>query len=100
MGCGCLIVLASAVSPRLALFLAWIFTDKIPAAFDGNWLFPILGFFLLPWTTLAWAVAWANPIESVSGFGWFIVVFAFLLDLSTHFGAGRAERDRRATVVA
>ena len=35
MGCGCLIVLASAVSPRLALFLAWIFTDKIPAAFDG-----------------------------------------------------------------
>ena len=88
-------MLASAVSPRLALFLAWIFTDKIPAAFDGNWLFPILGFFLLPWTTLAWAVAWANPIESVSGFGWFIVVFAFLLDLSTHFGTGRAERDRR-----
>lgn len=100
MGCGCLIVLASALSPRFALFLVWLFTDKIPEAFDGNWLFPIIGFFLLPWTTLAWAIAWANPIESVSGFGWILVAFAFVVDVSTHLGAGRAERDRRAVAVA
>lgn len=96
MGCGCLIVLASSISPRLGLFLVWVFTDRIPAAFDGNWLFPILGFFLLPWTTLAWAIAWADPIKGVSGFGYLLVAFAFAVDLSTHFGASRAERDRRA----
>ncbi|HPU37997.1 MAG TPA: hypothetical protein PLS63_00375 [Microthrixaceae bacterium] len=97
MGCGCLIVLASAISPRFGLFLIWLFTDRIPAAFDGNWLFPIIGFFLLPWTTLAWALAW-DPHAGISGFGWLIVAFAFCADLSTHFGAGRAERDRRAVV--
>ncbi len=99
MGCGCLLALASFVSPRLGLFLVWLFTDRIPAAFDGNWLFPILGFFLLPWTTLAWSVAWANPVTGVSGFGWFLVILAFLVDISTHMGAARSERDRRAATV-
>jgi len=95
MGCGCLLVLASAVSPRLGLFLMWLFTDKIPRAFDGNWLLPIIGFFFLPWTTLAWAVAWA-PIEEVSGFGWFIVILGFLADISTHVSAAQARREQRA----
>lgn len=95
MGCGCLLALASVISPRFGLFLMWIFTDRIPAAFDGNWLLPILGFFLLPWTTLAWAVAWA-PITEVSGFGWFLVILGFLADISTHAGAARARRDQAA----
>jgi hypothetical protein len=91
MGCGCLIALAASASPRLALFLVWLFTDKIPAAFDGNWLFPILGFFLLPWTTLAWAVAWAST-GGIQGFGWVLVVFGFLADISTHAGAAQSRR--------
>lgn len=95
MGCGCLIVLASALSPRFALFLVWLFTDRIPAAYDGNWIVAVLGFFLLPWTTLAWAAVWA-PGPGVSGLGWFIVVLAFCVDMSTHLGAARTERDRRA----
>ena len=99
MGCGCLIVLASAISPRFALFLIWLFTDRVPAAFDGNWIVAILGFFLLPWTTLAWAVVWA-PIPGVSGLGWFIVAFGFLVDMGTHFGAARTERDRRTGIAA
>jgi hypothetical protein len=96
MGCGCLLALASALSPRLGIFLVWLFTDRIPRAFDGNWIFPILGFFLLPWTTLAWSVAWA-PVGGVSGFGWFLVILAFLADLSTHAGAAQARRQQRST---
>ena len=30
------------------------------------------GFFLLPWTTLAWAICYA-PVAGVHGFGWFVV---------------------------
>jgi hypothetical protein len=93
MGCGCLIALAAALSPRFALFLTWIFTDRIPRAFDDSWLFPILGFFFLPWTTLAWAFAWA-PVGGVTGFGWFIVIFAFLIDLGTYASSDRARRER------
>jgi len=99
MGCGCLILLASGISPRLALFLVWLFTDRIPAAFDHNWIVAVLGFLFLPWTTLAWAAVWA-PIPGVSGLGWFIVVLAFCADMSIHLGAARTERDRRAGSVA
>jgi len=95
MGCGCLIALAAALSPRFALFLVWIFTDRIPAAFDGNWLFPIIGFFLLPWTTLAWAIAWA-PIAGIQGFGWAIVALGLVVDLSTHAAAAQSRRLERS----
>ncbi|MBS1837405.1 MAG: hypothetical protein JST64_06875 [Actinobacteria bacterium] len=97
MGCGCLIVLASALSPRFALFLVWLFTDRVPAAYDGSWIVGILGFFLLPWTTLAWTLVWA-PHGGVSGLGWFIVILGFCVDMSTHLGAARTERDRRASL--
>jgi hypothetical protein len=50
---------------------------------------PLLGFFLLPWTTLAYAVMWSAGSNQVSGFEWFIVVLAFLFDL-----AGWANRDK------
>ena len=36
----------------------FVLTDMIDRAFDG-WVLPILGFFLLPWTTLAYAWMWA-----------------------------------------
>ena len=53
MGC-CLVALISLLSPRLALFLLWIFGDLLSRAFS-SWVIPLLGFFLLPWTTLTYA---------------------------------------------
>ena len=90
MGCGCLVFLASAISPRLGIFLLWLFGDRMTQAFDSGWV-AILGFLFLPWTTLAWAVAYQPFADiGVSGFGWFIVGFAFLADLSTYAGSGKA----------
>jgi hypothetical protein len=79
---GCLVILFALISPRLALFLIWIFSDLLSRAFD-SWLVPFLGFFLLPWTTLAYAGMWASS-DGVVGFEWFLVIFAFLLDLSSY----------------
>lgn len=95
MGCGCLILIVAAVSPRLALFLTWVFTSRIPAAFDHNWVVAILGFLFLPWTTLAWAAVWMDG-TGITGLGWLLITFAFVVDMSTHFGAARSERDRRS----
>ena len=53
----CLIALLALISPRLALFFVAIFSDMLSRAFD-SWLLPLIGFFLLPWTTLAYAVMW------------------------------------------
>ena len=41
-----------------------------------SWFVPFLGFFLLPWTTLAYAAMWSSS-NGVKGFEWFIVVLAF-----------------------
>jgi hypothetical protein len=52
---------------------------------------PLLGFFLLPWTTLAYAVMWSSS-DRVSGFEWFIVVLAFVIDLGAYASRDRARR--------
>jgi hypothetical protein len=90
--CGCLVAIAAMLSPRLAVFLLWLFTDRMDAAFNSGWI-ALIGWLFLPWTTLAWAIAYA-PRSGVSGFGWFIVILAFLADLMTHVGAAQARRQR------
>ena len=74
----CFIALLALISPRLALFAIWIFSDLLGRAFD-EWIVPLLGFFLLPWTTLAYAVMWTSGTNQVEGFEWFIVGLAFPL---------------------
>ena len=91
---GCFIVLFALISPRLVLFLLWIFGDLLSRAFD-SWIIPLLGFFLLPWTTLVYALAWSAGTNRVSGFEWFFVILAFLVDLGSYSGGWRA-RSRRA----
>ncbi|HEY7456991.1 MAG TPA: hypothetical protein VH703_06920 [Solirubrobacterales bacterium] len=90
---GCLVLLFALISPRLALFVLFLFTDLLSRAFE-SWIVPFLGFFLLPWTTLAYAVMWSSS-DGVVGFEWFIVVVAFLVDLSSLAGGRRrrAETD-------
>jgi hypothetical protein len=89
---GCLVVLLAFLSPRLALFAIFLFSDLLSRAFD-SWFVPLLGFFLLPWTTLAYAVMWSASTNEVAGFEWFIVILAFLVDLGSYASRGRARRD-------
>ena len=85
---GCLLALLALISARLALFFVWIFSDLLSQAFE-SWFVPFLGFFLLPWTTLAYAVMWDSG-HRVYGFEWFIVILAFLVDLSSYAQGQRA----------
>ena len=85
---GCLIALFALISPRLALFALWLFTDVLERAYD-EWLVPVLGFLLLPWTTLAYAVLWVNSTNGVLGFEWFFVILGFFFDLGSYARSGR-----------
>ncbi len=89
----CLVALLALISPRLALFAIWLFSDLLSRAYD-SWLLPLLGFFVLPWTTLAYAGMWGlgRGADGVEGFEWFIVILAFLIDLSSYASGGRARR--------
>jgi hypothetical protein len=88
---GCFVVLFALLSPRLALVVLWLFDDVLSRAYD-SWIIPFLGFFLLPWTTLAYAAFWEwGTGHHVVGIEWFFVVLAFLVDLGS-LGAGRRAR--------
>jgi hypothetical protein len=91
----CLLALLALISPRLVLFLLWIFSSVLSRAFD-SWIVPLLGFFLLPWTTLAYAAFydWGSG-HHVVGIEWFFVALAFLFDLAS-YGGGRRAQDARA----
>jgi hypothetical protein len=72
-----------------ALFFVWLFSNTLSHAF-GSWIVPLIGFFILPWTTLAYAVMWDVGTREVTGFEWFVVGLAFLCDLGSYFGGNKA----------
>lgn len=95
MPCGCcLVATIGSIVPRLTLLFVWLFTDLVDRAFDG-WVAPLVGLLLLPFTTLAFVFMWA-PGRGVTGFGWVVVIIAFLFDLSSYgggaYGRGRTTR--------
>lgn len=92
----CFVALLALISPRLALIAMWLFSDVLSRSFDG-WLLPFIGFFVLPWTTVAWAAMWSYGTNEVSGFEYFIVALAFLIDLGALGGGQRARSSRSSS---
>lgn len=91
--CGCFAVALGAFFPRITLVLLWLFGDTVERAFDGEWIAPLLGLILLPYTTLSYVLlTWW--LGGVTGFSWFFVGLAFLFDLASYAGSARA-RDYR-----
>src|SRR3954469_14711233 len=89
-GAAWILALSSLFWPRLFVVLFWIFSDMLGDAFD-SWVVPFLGFFLLPWTTLAYAAFWDwGTGHQVTGIEWFFVALAFLIDVSSWAGGRRA----------
>ena len=78
----------------LALLILWIARPaRVDAAFD-TWLLPLLGLIFLPFATLIYVLLY-TPGRGVTGWDWFWVVLAALLDIG-HWGAGASARNQRA----
>ena len=89
---GCLLALLALISPRLVLFVLWIFSSVLSRAFD-SWIVPLLGFFLLPWTTLIYTLLWTTS-RHVNGVEWVLVGVGVLLDVGV-IGGGQGRFRRR-----
>jgi hypothetical protein len=89
----CFFVLFALLTPRLILILVAIFSTYLHRAYQSA-IWPILGFFFAPLTTLAYA--WAiNTNGSVTGVYLAVVVVAALIDLGSLGGGGGHARRRR-----
>lgn len=89
---GCLLVLGTLLMPRVLLFVFWIIGFFEKADPWDTWLWPLLGFFFLPATTLTFGLC------HVYGGGeftplWIIgMVLAVLYDLGSSGNAGASKR--------
>lgn len=90
----CLLALLAFFAPRLVIVLLVIFSDYIGDAYRTV-VWPLLGFFFMPYTTLAYA--WAiNSHGSVSGGYLLVVVLAVLVDLGVIGGSGGSLKSKRS----
>jgi hypothetical protein len=92
---GCIFALIALFSPRLAVVLMWIFTPWVDRAF-AHVIWPILGIFFLPLTTLLYVILWNTGGRGVTGWEWIFVVLAFFCDLAVHGAEGGAAKRRGA----
>jgi hypothetical protein len=90
----CLFGCFSLFFPRLAIILVWLFSDYLGRAYETV-VWPLLGFFFLPLTTLAYA--WAvNTNGTVTGIYLVVVVLAVLIDLGLLGGGAHSGRRKYA----
>jgi hypothetical protein len=89
----CLIALLALITPRITFLVIVIASDYIGDAFISN-LWPFLGFFLMPLTTLAYAFA-INSNGGVTGYYLLAVIIAVMIDLGLLGGSSRASRRRK-----
>ncbi len=87
--CGCFAIGLGAFFPRITILLLWIFTDWVQRAFQGEWLLPLIGVILLPYTTLTYLLLF-QFMNGVEGFAWFFVALAFVIDIGAWFGGARS----------
>lgn len=91
MPCCCLGILAL-IFPRATLVLMWL-TGYTLTAFETR-LWPLLGFFMMPYTACAYAVA-INEFGAVEGAGLALVILGVILDLGSHGGSATQGARRR-----
>lgn len=90
---GCLLVLLTAISPRLVIFLFWLARPvQFDAAFGGP-ILPLVGIVLLPFTTLIYVLVY-TPGVGLAGSDWIWVGLAFVADIA-HTAA--VATDKRST---
>ena len=87
----CIVVVIALFMPRLAIFLIWLFSDWLGRAYQMP-LWPLLGFFFMPYTTLGYMAGMLNNAGNISG-GWLVlVVVCVLIDLGAWGGSRKVKR--------
>jgi hypothetical protein len=93
----CFTTLFLVLASRIAIVVWWLIDPQrftlavkalnLPGSFSlPVWVWSLLGFLFLPWTTLAYLYVFPGGIV---GFEWILLAAAFLIDLSGYGGSYR-----------
>ena len=91
----CLVVLLGLILPRVTLVLLWLFTQWTAAL--RPWWLGLLGFFLAPFTTLAYVLIhhWSGSVETTVPH-LVILAIALAMDAGSWRGARAHDRKKKA----
>ena len=94
---GCLLAIFAGMFPRIALVIFWLARpDRMDEVFT-SFVWPVLGIVFLPFTTLIYVLLW-QPVVGVTGWDWWWIGLAFVLDIA-HWGASAGQRRSAARTV-
>jgi hypothetical protein len=85
----CFVGMVAILGPRVAIAAIWIFGDRVELAFDSWWL-PLLGLLFLPWTTLAYLIAW-QPGGLDGNWDALLIVLGVAMDVITYMQRSAAK---------
>ena len=89
----CLFTTMVLFGPRLAILVWWLINPVRFSLAFSTFIWPLLGFLFLPWTTLMYLAVW-SPVTGIIGFDWVLLGLGVLADISTHAAGGWRHRDR------
>jgi hypothetical protein len=79
------------LGPRLAILVWWLVNRSYVGAAFSSWLWGLLGWLFLPWTTIAFLIFYPGGIN---GLEWLWLGLGLLVDLGSYGGGGWGNRDR------
>jgi hypothetical protein len=93
----CLVGCFALFFPRLAIILVWLFGNGwLQTAYQSmSIIWPLIGFFVMPLTVLAYALAWHMGSGQIDGFGIAIIIIAALIDFGIIGGSASSKEARR-----
>ncbi len=86
-----LFLFALLLGPRAIIVIWWIFEPSRWSDAFSSFIWPLLGLFFLPWTTLMYVILWSIG-TGVHGLDWLFLALAILADISVYAGSGGAAR--------
>ena len=85
------------LGPRAILLIWWIVNPVMWAAAFSTFIWPLLGFLFLPWTTLMYVLVYP---AGINGFDYVWLGFGIAFDLFSWAGGGWTNRNRLPTSAA
>ena len=86
----CLLVIIALIGPRAGIFLWWLFDMSRWASAFNSFIWPLLGFIFLPWTTLAYVLVFP---QGINGLDLLVLILGIIIDLGS-YGSGYKKRRR------
>ncbi|MCL4858554.1 MAG: hypothetical protein KJZ93_04080 [Caldilineaceae bacterium] len=89
----CLWTILIFLGPRAAILVWWLIDSaRVTMAVGNNFLWAILGWVFLPWTTLIYI--FLMPVNGLVGFDWVWIALGLLADLGMYGGGAYGNRGR------